>query len=726
MGIDSDTLLRNRYRIVDILGQGGMGSVYRAVDENLGMEVAVKENFFTTEEYARQFRLEAVLLASMRHPNLPRVTDHFLLEGQGQYLVMDYIAGEDLRQRMDRVGTLQEDEAINVGVSICDALSYLHSREPAVLHRDVKPGNVKIAPDGHIYLVDFGLAKVMEGNQLTTTGARAMTPGYSPPEQYGSARTDQRTDIYSLGATLYAALTGAIPEDGLSRAMDDVQLTPLRKRNPKVSRRLAIAIEKAMAVDPPDRFQTADEFKQALLGSASRTQQAAGTYVVTPPPDYAAVTQVDDGALPPAAAPRPKPVEVEERPFVSPRKKRLEQEKQRRKTIARVIIFVLLLGIAAGAFFFPDVLPAEWRAMLPFIATEIQPTKTQTATQVVATTVPTDTSIPTATSTRVPPTMTKKAEATSTSIPPTVVTETVVAVVETSTAPITFTGGGTGEIAFASNRSGVPQIYLSDLSGTNITQITNMEKGACQPSWSPDGMKLVFTSPCPGMDEFYYNSSLYVINMDGSNLTPLPTAPGGDFDPAWSPDGTRIAFASMRNENQLDVYALNLNDNSTERLTLTGADDEPRWPAWSPDGKQIAYSVKRFDAYQLWLMTDAGADQQQIIRSGTTLSDYLPAWTPDGLFIIFNQRSSGGLIYFMQTQSENRPDEQGSRMKITPSPVEDADVSPDGQWIVFEGQAAEGSSNKEIFYSAISGGDRLQLTSASAMDFDPAWRPLPR
>ena len=142
MTLERGTLLHKRYRIVEILGQGGMGSVYRAVDENLGVDVAVKENLFTTEEYARQFRLEAIILANLRHPNLPRVTDHFVIEDQGQYLVMDYIEGEDLRQRMERVGKLSEDEVIMIGVAMCDALSYLHSRRPPILHRDVKPGEM--------------------------------------------------------------------------------------------------------------------------------------------------------------------------------------------------------------------------------------------------------------------------------------------------------------------------------------------------------------------------------------------------------------------------------------------------------------------------------------------------------------------------------------------------------------------------------------------------------
>ena len=146
MTLEKDTVLLNRYRIIEILGQGGMGSVYHAIDENLGVAVALKENLFTTNEYTRQFRLEAVILANLRHPNLPRVSDHFELGEQGQYLVMDYIEGEDLRFRMERLGTIPEDDAVQIGAAICDALSYLHSRKPPILHRDIKPGNVKITP----------------------------------------------------------------------------------------------------------------------------------------------------------------------------------------------------------------------------------------------------------------------------------------------------------------------------------------------------------------------------------------------------------------------------------------------------------------------------------------------------------------------------------------------------------------------------------------------------
>lgn len=597
MTLDKDTLIHNRYRIVDILGQGGMGSVYRAVDENLGVSVALKENLFTTDEYARQFRLEAVILANLRHPNLPRVSDHFVLGDQGQYLVMDFIEGEDLRYRMERLGMLTEEDAVHIGASICDALGYLHTRRPPILHRDIKPGNVKITPDGHIFLVDFGLAKVYQGaNQATTTGARAMTPGYSPPEQYGTARTDPRTDIYSLGATLYAALCGVIPEDGLARAMDNAQLTPLRKRNSKVSRRLAAAIEKAMAVDPSDRFQTAEEFKAALLASKSKTQQIPGTYTIAPPPTDSyphmtiqdTVVDAEASVLPSKSKPKPKgaiqpaPAPHEEQPFISPLKRQKERERQRRASLVRfaLVSFVLLMVAGAVVIVSPGLLPADVRAMVPFLQTA---TFTVTPTQTPTAVIPTQTMPPTFTSTV---TSTATATLRPTTTPP-LVTQTVSGSENTpsagetpsSTAPALILGGGTGQIAFASNRTGTSQIYMTDLSGENAVQITSLPTGACQPSWSPDGQRLVFISPCKENEDIYNNTSLYIVNADGSNLVTLDASLGGNFDPAWSPDGKMVAFTSLRT-GKMEVFSVNV-DGEPNVVQLTNGEPgiESRMPS---------------------------------------------------------------------------------------------------------------------------------------------------
>ena len=589
MTLERGTLLHKRYRIVEILGQGGMGSVYRAVDENLGLDVAVKENLFTTDEYSRQFRLEAVILANLRHPNLPRVSDHFSMDDQGQYLVMDFIEGEDLRQRMERFGTISEDDAVMIGAAICDALGYLHTRKPSILHRDIKPGNVKITPDGHIFLVDFGLAKLVQGSQATTTGARAMTPGYSPPEQYGTARTDPRTDIYSLGSTLYASLCGVIPEDGLARAMDNAQLTPLRKRNPKVTRKLAASIEKAMAIDPADRYQDAEEFKKALLAAKSKTQRLTGEYTVVPPPEIPEDQKAIEGGMKPRhTGPVPPPPIDEDKPFVPPSKRR----KNNNGRGGALVFWVLVLGaLLSAAYFFPDLLPQQVRAAIPFLPpaglTASIPTQTQAATAPSASaTAP----LPTSTFTPVP-----------TRILAGVVTETLIAGPTSSPAPSTPgptpVGAGTSQIAFASDRSGIPQVYLGDLAGENVVPITNMPGGACQPSWSPDGNQLVFVSPCAARlgigDIPPQDTSLYTINVDGSGLLALPTVPGGDFEPAWSPDGTRIAFTSMR-DGHMQIYSLDLAEGTVTRLTDTPLDVDTRQPAWSPFNNQITYAAKRF------------------------------------------------------------------------------------------------------------------------------------
>jgi serine/threonine protein kinase len=729
MTLERGALLHKRYRIVEILGQGGMGSVYRAVDENLGVDVAVKENLFTTDEYARQFRLEAVILANLRHPNLPRVTDHFVIGDQGQYLVMDYIEGEDLRQRMERMGNITEDDAVLLGAAMCDALMYLHTRKPPILHRDLKPGNVKITSDGHIFLVDFGLAKVLHGNQATTTGARAMTPGYSPPEQYGTARTDPRTDVYSLGATIYAALSGIIPEDGLARAMDNTQLTPLRKRNSKVSRRLAAAIEKAMGVDPADRFQNADEFKHALLGSKSKTQRLPGDYVIQPPPPESADSQkqsaIEKASNPfsDMSSPSDRDVFIEEAPvFKPPRKKR----KGVVRRVVSVVLWLLLIaaaGVVGLVRFRPDLVPAGVLSSLqslpiPYLFPSNTPTSVVIATEtLVAIQLPELTStpvLPAATSTRPP-------AATATTRPTLAISSTPDS---TPVAVSTLLGGSSGQAAFASALSDIPQIYLVNVDGTNLQPITNVEGGACQPSWSPDGAQLVFISPCPARAEFfenfYDNSSLYIINADGTGLRALSTAPGGHFDPAWSPDGNRIAFSSLR-DGRKEIYILNVNSGTVIRLTTSTGDIENTQPAWSPNGKHIVYTAKRLEAYQVWIMTDTGQDNVQLVRSGQSIWDYLPIWSPDGETIIFNQRNLGpGRPWLMSLKYENFESQEPIKLDL-PTPIEDVEFSPDGLWLIFE--STDENGNRDIYFSTIAGGNRTRLTNNSVVDFDPAWRP---
>jgi serine/threonine protein kinase len=729
MILERGALLNNRYRIVEILGQGGMGSVYRAVDENLGVEVAVKDNLFTTEEYARQFHREAIILANLRHPNLPRVTDHFIIENQGQYLVMDYIEGEDLRQRMDRIGLLSDEEVILIGSAICDALEYLSTRNPPVIHRDIKPGNVKISPHGQIFLVDFGLAKVLMDSQSTTTGARAMTPGYSPPEQYGTARTDHRSDIFSLGATLYAALTGSIPEDALARAMDQADLTPVRRLNQRVSRRLATVIEKSLSVYPDERYQSAEEFKQALWSALPNNRRKNGEIIVPPPPMVEDGPLDGDGLPEPASAPEllprapnrsplPRPISTPSGQGIESQRPKTRPRRRRRTNWGCILVFVFVgLILVAGSLLMYD--PSLMYQVRAWIAppVPVQPSATSTLTPAPTLTVTPDLPTPT-----IRPLV--KLSTTPSPLPslsPTPTPSQTPLPTPTFTPLPTDIGGGSGQIAFASDFDGTPQIYTVNLDGSGLQKLTSMVEGACQPVWSPDGMRLAFISPCLANQDQYPDSTIYLINRDGKGLTPLLTGGLGNFDPAWSPDGSQIAYTSLSNVKRPRVFLYTFADKSVKRLSDTYSRDKQ--PAWSPDGKQIAFVTDRKGISQIWIMDQDGTNQKQF--SYSTQYDSHPDWSPDGKWILFTQMQTPAGIprvvvvpYGVSIQDYKEYPLGQDRV-----PMRDARYSPDGYWIAAEAWPDLGH---KVYIMSSSGAGRTSLNTNSRGDFDPDWEPIPR
>jgi serine/threonine protein kinase len=217
----TNTLIKGRYRIVKRLGSGGFGAVYQAEDVDLGNRlVAVKEvrsggSLATQElqEATEAFHREAILLAGLTHPSLPRIHDHFS-EGEHWYLVMEFINGETLERHLERSFNkhMSVKEALQLTIKLCEVLEYLHTRQPPIIFRDLKPGNVMLTPDGAIYLIDFGIARLFKPGQQKDTMAFG-SPGYAAPEQYGKAQTTPRSDVFSLGALLHQLLTGIDPSD---------------------------------------------------------------------------------------------------------------------------------------------------------------------------------------------------------------------------------------------------------------------------------------------------------------------------------------------------------------------------------------------------------------------------------------------------------------------------------------------------------------------------------
>ncbi len=265
--------LRGRYLILRLVGQGGMAAVYQATSLRNQSAVAIKEmsqdGLTPTElqESLASFRFEAVTLQRLRHPNLPRVYE-FFSENTRHYLVMDYIDGETLEQHQQaHGGALPEAEVLRWAKQLTSVLGYLHSRQPPIIFRDLKPSNIMLAKDGQIKLIDFGIARVFAPGRSRDTQVLG-TPGFAPPEQYGKAQTDARADVYALGCTLYQLLTGYDP------GTTPFNLPPMSARNPSISVGVQRAIERATKLDRDERYPSMEAFAHDLtIGpAASQTQ----------------------------------------------------------------------------------------------------------------------------------------------------------------------------------------------------------------------------------------------------------------------------------------------------------------------------------------------------------------------------------------------------------------------------------------------------------------------
>jgi serine/threonine-protein kinase len=264
--LEPDILLQDRYRVVKLLGGGGMGQVYLAHDTRLADKpCAVKElipdphlSAEEREQSAAQFHREAAVLAHLSHPNLPNVSDYFE-ERERFYLVMDYVEGETLEQRLiESPGGLPQEDVVGWVVQLCDVLGYLHGQDPPVIFRDMKPANVMVTPGGEAKLIDFGIVRLFDPSKGTDT-LKMGTAGYAPPEQYaGRGQTTPRSDVYALGATLHELLTGDDPTE------HPFVFTPPRQLKPSVSQTLSDVVVRAVNMAPGDRFSSVEEMKLAL------------------------------------------------------------------------------------------------------------------------------------------------------------------------------------------------------------------------------------------------------------------------------------------------------------------------------------------------------------------------------------------------------------------------------------------------------------------------------
>jgi len=625
-GLLPNTLVRGRYRIMGEIGAGASSVVYRAFDESEGLDVALKVVAEPTPAMEREFRRQADLLLPLRHPNLPRYRDYFVIPGHALYLVMDFVPGDNIERVLEREGVFSEADVLHWAPRVLDALHYLHSQVPPLIHADAKPANIRFAPDGRVLLVDYGLGRA------------------EPLDDF----EDPRADIYLFGATLYTALTGRPPEPGRERSEGRTVLTPVQRRRPEISVRLAQAVERALSLNPEDRFETAIEFAEAL--------------------------------------PLPESVKAD-------REDEIEEPPSNRTWLMWLALGLLALGLVAvfaaiwvmgGLGARPTPAPPGSPTLAPVWATA---TALQAAALITPSATPTPFNTPTPTAAVTPS--------------------------ATATPRATPLGGGmSGRIAFVSERTGKPQIFLMNVDGTNPTALTNLPDGACQPAWSPDGKQLVFISPCARRAETYPGAALYLMNADGSDVKQLVSLAGGVFDPDWSPSG--LTFTVLQN-NRPQVYVAAPDGSNPQRLSPPVAFD--RHPTWSPDGARLLFlnNTRAGRPTLYWMNKDGtfedGRNPRQVTRD---LDADSPAWSPDGRLVAFVSQNNlftvpwDGLGF-------------GVRAVRTEGLNDEPAWSPDGQWLVYESWLEFGE--RDIFRLPAAGGPPVQLTTDPAPDYHPAWQP---
>jgi Tol biopolymer transport system component len=666
MPFSTGQVLNNRYRIVKLLGQGGFGAVYRAWDMNLDVPCAVKENLELSQAAQTQFKKEATLLATLSHPNLPRVTNHFIIPNQGQYLVMDFIEGDDLKTMLENAGgPLPEGQVLPWIGQVCDALEYLHSQQPPVIHRDIKPANIRITSTGRAVLVDFGIAKQYNPNMATTQGARAVTPGFSPQEQYGQGRTDERSDIYALGATLYNLLTGEVPIESVMRGSSP--LPAPSSVNPLISPYVESAILRAMASAPAERFQQIVDFKAALQPVPAI--HITGTGVSSHP----------------AVASMP----------VTELKEPRQGGGRLWMSIAAILVVIGILGFLAYRFI-PGLAPGSTgnRATATTVALASATPGSQGSVQVTATaTIP------------FPPTPTPV-------LAPTVTLALIVPVPATPD-----TSYQQGKIAYVSRQNGYKQIYVIEPpapegSAVYVVHDAPQSQGSESPWWSPAGDSLAFTNLTKSSTRRVALVSA-LPNSQPKNLTVDILGQS----PTWSPDGKQIIFSGAIGYPGQFLIVEAVTGKLLKQLDpgVNGAG----LPAWSPDGSQIAFTTISGGNSDIYVMPASGGNSTRL--TDTPGDNYAPAWSPDGKWIAFQSDRNGGggrdEIWIMDPSGNNTRQlttTAGDTWARAPT------WSPDGKWIAFI-SGPLGQDYGELYVISVEGGDPIRLTDTGGMIYD--WRP---
>jgi len=604
-----------RYHLLEQLGEGGMASVYRAQDTRLEREVAVKvirTDFDKDPAFLKRFEREARALAQLAHPHIVHVLDAGE-QGGVPYVVMDYVSGGTLKERTGR--PLLAAEAARLVVPIARALDYAHRQ--GIVHRDVKPANILVTPDGRPMLSDFGIAKVLSGQaqtQLTATGIGIGTPDYMAPEQWTHEATPA-SDVYALGVVLYELVTGRRPYHAdtpvavlLKHANDP--LPPPRQFAPTLPSAVEQVLVKALAKKPEDRYTTMGAFADALETALHHAP----------------------------ASPRPNVL-----PWLV--------------GVGAAVVVAGVLVVGAGM--------VIWRLAGSNPAVATAPPASSSAAPSTSAPVPTPTRRPAATP--APTTIMLTAAATASPIPTAAVSDgggglvafysnqsgsNDIFVMNADGSNVQQLTSDEGDsrlpawsrdgqrIVYQSNVGGVYQIMLLTLATGRSEQITRDGCNHFNPVWSGYG-RIAYYSDCDG------NREIYTMGADGTGVVQLTyTDDVYNWFPFWSPDSTRITFSSNREGSKYQIYVMG-SDGSNPVPLARGCVS-----AYSPDGARIVYSSFCDGTGDILVMDAHGGDIVNLTNGVGENAN--PSWSRDGTRIVFQSKRDGATnLYAMDPDGSN-------------------------------------------------------------------------
>ena len=665
-----------RYHILEQLGEGGMAFVYKAFDTRLENEVALKvirsEKFTieNTDRALKRFQIEARKMANLTHPNIVPVIDYGEYEG-GPYLVMRYLPGGTLKEKLG--APMNWREAVDLILPIAKALGYAHSE--GLVHRDVKPSNILITKSGQPMLSDFGVAKVLEGEEtldLTVTGMGVGTPEYMAPEQAEGKSIDERADIYSLGVVFYELVTGHKPFEAdtpmavIIKQIHDPLPNPSQYVH-ELPQEVERVLFKALAKNPTDRYQSIAEMSKAL---AKLVHQANGEDPEKKLVDKKRISsQIEQKTVKEIRAASN---EVDAKVYQSKR----DRSNPRNWLIASITIAVLIIAVPKGV--------GKWQEI-----------KKKTAEVVETVLVSSQTYVPEQEKISAIETQTAflAAEKANEGI---LVTETSSYDEKELQAPLTPTETneptiGTCQIVYSSYEKPSFEIFIYDINGSNLRQLTKNDYRDEEPSLSPDRKQIIFSSNRDG------DLELFTMNLDGSNLSQLTYNDSEDRYPSFSPDGNEIAFTSYADDDG-EIYIMNVD--GSNQCKLTDNDSNDYMPLWSPDGSQIAFFSNRDGDREIFIMDRNGNNQYQLTDNHSSESE--PAWSPDGEYIAFVIDLLGD-DYVWSDKELFRINSDGSNQRQMTNNVRIDDYSPswslDGTQIIFLRENEGGFSSRSAINS---------------------------